>query len=86
MVNGGFIQNSKLLIQIFAARAECAFPTDHFLTGFTGLTRFGGTGEDGGGAAVAVLLRASRLRRDAVASDWWRVDADGGGSSWRCCE
>lgn len=34
---------------------------------------------DCGGAAVAVLLRASRLRRDAVASNWWRVDADGGG-------
>jgi hypothetical protein len=26
MLDGGFIQNSKLLIQNFAARAECAFP------------------------------------------------------------
>jgi hypothetical protein len=26
------IQNSKWLIQNFAARAECAFPSDHFLT------------------------------------------------------
>jgi len=32
MLDGGFIQNSKLLIQNFAARAECAFPRDHFLT------------------------------------------------------
>jgi hypothetical protein len=32
MVDGGFIQNSKLLIQNFAGRAECAFPRDHFLT------------------------------------------------------
>jgi hypothetical protein len=27
-----------------------------------------------GAAAVAVLLRASRLRRDKVTSNWWRVD------------
>jgi hypothetical protein len=41
MLDGGFIQNSKLLIQNFPARAECAFPTDHFLTGFTKLTGWG---------------------------------------------
>jgi hypothetical protein len=32
---------------------------------------------DCGGAAVAVLLHASRLRRDKVTGSWWRVDADG---------
>ena len=31
MLDGGFIQNSKLLIQNFAAHAECSFPRDHFL-------------------------------------------------------
>ena len=29
MVDGGFIQNSKLLIQNFAVCAECAFPKEH---------------------------------------------------------
>jgi hypothetical protein len=29
MLDGGFIQNSKLLIQNFAACAECAFPNEH---------------------------------------------------------
>jgi hypothetical protein len=54
MLDGGFIQNSKLLIQNFAACAECAFPTDHFLTGFTELTGLAGLGqEDCGAAAVA---------------------------------
>ena len=28
--------------------------------------------EDCGAAAVAVLLRASRLQRDKVAGNWWR--------------
>jgi hypothetical protein len=32
MVDSFRIQNSKLLIQNFAGRAECAFPRDHFLT------------------------------------------------------
>jgi hypothetical protein len=46
MLDGGFIQNSKLLIQNFAARAECAFPRDHFLTGFTELTGLVGLGQE----------------------------------------
>jgi hypothetical protein len=29
---------------------------------------------EGGDAAVAVLPRASRLRRDKVTDNWWRVD------------
>ena len=29
MLDGGFIQNSKLLIQNFAVCAECAFPEEH---------------------------------------------------------
>jgi hypothetical protein len=44
MLDGGFIQN-------FAARAESAFPRDHFLTELTGLVGLGQ--EDCGAAAVA---------------------------------
>ena len=43
------------------------------LTGLVGRERM----VDCGGAAVAVLLRASRLRRHKVTGSWWRVDADG---------
>ena len=46
MLNVGFIQNSKLLIQNFAACAECEFPRDHFLTGFTELTGLVGLGQE----------------------------------------
>jgi len=46
MLDGEFIQNSKLLIQNFAGRAECAFPRDHFLTGFTELTGVVGRGQE----------------------------------------
>jgi hypothetical protein len=48
----------------------------HFFDRITGLA---GRGRlvDCGGAAVAVLPRASRLRRDKVTGSWWRVNADG---------
>ena len=34
MLDGGFIQHSKLPIQNFAACAECAFPRDHGVFNF----------------------------------------------------
>jgi len=72
MLDGGFIQNSKLLIQNFAARAECAFPRDHFLTEsersgerlLEAARRVGGSESITGFLGWYIRLRALRLRRD----------------------
>jgi hypothetical protein len=60
-------EKQAILVELELSTAEFR------LTGLVGRERM----VDCGGAAVAVLLRASRLRRHKVTGSWWRVDADG---------
>ena len=79
MLDGGFIQNSKLLIQNFAACAESSFPRDHF---FDKINRISGTraGGDSGGAFLQENMgwdsQAVVKRADHAEAEWAFVIED----------